>query len=147
METKLETSALEIQKLRQEVGTLKDKQLGENTNQQAHTLLGQMVEKLTHLVDQQTVFFGKIVPKLPEQQPMRPILTQKYEYVKVRTAGDKSHVVEFNQQGKSLVNQVGRSTTSDTSASYKPKLSSISGDTCRGGAGCANRGPRDKQNG
>ena len=52
---------------------------GEYTNQQATSLLGQMVEKLGHLVDQETGFFGNILPKLLDQPTERPLVLQNFE--------------------------------------------------------------------
>ncbi len=72
-------SAAALQGLRKEFEQFKDNQFSQRTDQQAHSLLEQMVEKLGHLVEQQTKFFGNILPKLLEQQTTCPLLPQKVE--------------------------------------------------------------------
>ena len=49
------------------------------TKLQTHSLLGQMVEKLAHLVEYQTTVFGDILPKISKQQLTKAILTQIFE--------------------------------------------------------------------
>jgi hypothetical protein len=68
METKLKASAAELHGFREEFQQFKDSQPNERTNQQAQPLLGQTVEKLGHLVEKQTEFLGKLLPKLLGQQ-------------------------------------------------------------------------------
>ena len=67
MEERLTDSAVKIQSLQKDFKQFKNNQIGEHTGQQANSILGQMVEKLGHLVEQQTGFFGNMLPKLLEQ--------------------------------------------------------------------------------
>ncbi len=68
METKLEASAAELHGLREEFQQFKDSQSNDRANQQSRHFLGQTVEKLGHLVEKQTEFLGKMLPKLLGQQ-------------------------------------------------------------------------------
>ena len=63
-----QTSAAELHGFREEFQQFKDSQPNERANQQAQHLLGQTVEKLGHLVEKQTEFLGKLLPKLLGQQ-------------------------------------------------------------------------------
>ena len=90
MEEKLSVSTVNIQRLQKEFEQFKNNQLGEHTGQQANSLLGQMVEKLGQIVEQQTGFFGTMLPKLLEQQTARPLLLQKIERQKME-AVTKQH--------------------------------------------------------
>jgi hypothetical protein len=62
VEEKLESSVTPILGLWKKFDHFKDNQFSERTDQQARSLLGQMVEKLGHLVEKQTKFFDNILP-------------------------------------------------------------------------------------
>ena len=64
MEENLADSTVKIHQLRKEFEQFKNNQLEKHTGQQANSLLGQMVEKLGQMVEQQTGFFGTMLPKL-----------------------------------------------------------------------------------
>jgi hypothetical protein len=79
MEERLATSTVKMKRLQKEFDQFKNNQLGEHTGQQANSLLGQMVEKLGQIVEQQTGFYGTILPKPLAQQTASPLLIQKFE--------------------------------------------------------------------
>jgi hypothetical protein len=62
VEEKLESSVTPLLGLWKEFDQFKDNQFSERTDQQARSLLGQMVETLGHLVEKQTKFFDNILP-------------------------------------------------------------------------------------
>ena len=121
LETKLAVSAFEIHELCQEVVKLQDNQLGENTRQQTHFTLGQMVEKLAHLVEQQTTVFGTILPQISEQHLTKTILPHSFGKEELG-----QHTVK---QIVSPKYKTVRVTISDTGASCNPRSTSSSGGT------------------
>jgi hypothetical protein len=81
MQVRLTNSAVKLQRLvlETDLQQFKTNQLGELTGQQTNSLLGQMKEKMGRLVEQQSGFFGNMLPKLLEQRNSRPLLLQNLE--------------------------------------------------------------------